>query len=185
MGDVAERAGDGSRGTTPESFPAAVLMERRQVCHRGWTVPQWRVLTVLVGNEAAGMKAGRRLVHRADDCDRYLYGGYTLCLYKDAAESYWYNVAGSRPSLFVICRVHEDGELVPFKVSANHDEAGAHMEADDEVYSVPMPPEVHTVLARYVAAHHVPGRHKKRTREDWTHGEEQFARRRPRRGRGG
>jgi hypothetical protein len=106
-------------------------------------------------------------VHSDGGVDRFIWPGFTLRLYKASAESYWYNLVGRTPSLFVVCRENADGGLEPCMVTADHDEAGAHMEADDTVFSAPMPPEIHQRLERYVMAHYKPTPPRKRRRENW------------------
>ena len=71
----------------------------------------------------------------------------SIYLFRDAAESYWYNLVGREPSLCVVCRPGNDIELEPFAVTANYDEAGAYMEADDTVFSAPLPPEARVISA--------------------------------------
>ena len=58
--------------------------------------------------------------------------------------------------------------LTPVLVSADPDEALAHMESDDLVMSVPMPPEINQWVERYVIENYVPPDKKKRKRKNWT-----------------
>ena len=91
-----------------------------------------------------------------------------MVLYRDGAESYWHNLVGQHPSLFVICRADGKGEIAPFAVTADYDEAGAHMEADDTVFAVPIPPEIHRWIEEYVIANCHPTPPVKRQRKRWT-----------------
>ena len=149
-----------------DAIPVAVVLSRRLATHRQWTYPDWRLEGVVAGEVADAAPEPRR-VHAGDGAEEFVWPGFTLRLYKDSAESYWYNLVGKTPSLFVVCREGSDGELEPFAVTADHDEAGAHMEADDTVFSAPMPPEVHQRLERYVMDHYRPEPPRKRRRENW------------------
>ncbi len=148
-------------------FPVVILLEKQRRKHGQWSYTAWEVTGVVTGKEVADRKTGRVLVHSDDKTEQYLYAGYWLRLYKDAAHSYWDNLLGQKPSLFVICREAEDGELVPFMVTADHDEAAAHMEVDDTVFSVPIPPELYHWVERFVVAFHKPAEQRKRKRKNW------------------
>lgn len=153
------------------SFPVSIIMERR-LAHRGqWTWPDWKLVAVVAGENLATERSPRIKVYGDGEGERYLWTGFALQLYKDSAESYWYNLMGERPSLFVVCQedaeLERDGELAPFIISANQDEALAHMETDDLVLSAPMPPVIHQWVERYVLTNYVPQEKKKRKRRDW------------------
>jgi len=164
-----------------DRFPVSVLMARHVVSRGVWSIPQWRALAVLPGEEFAEDPAGNAgapvRVHNAGGEEQYLWRGFTLRLYRDGAESYWYNLVGRQPSLFVLCRAGEEGELAPFLVTANYDEAGAYLEADDEMFSVPLPPEVHVALEQFVMEHYVPREPEKRKRKNWVQDDERKAER--------
>lgn len=133
-------------------------------------MPRWELVGVVAGEAIAGDGGiSRRVIRSDEDGEQLLWTGFKLQLYKDSAESYWYNLVGKNPSLFVICRTDPEDEtqLVPYAVSANYDEAGAHMEADDTVFSAPIPPEVYQWLERYVIANHAPQEPYKRKRKRW------------------
>jgi hypothetical protein len=148
------------------AIPVAVIMSRRMSTHRQWSYPDWRLDGVVAGAVAAAEPLRQR-VHTDQGVDEFVWPGFVLRLYKDSAESYWYNLVGTTPSLFVVCRENADGDLEPCLVTADHDEAGAHMEADDTVFSTPMPPEIHQRLERYVMDHYKPEPPRKRRRENW------------------
>ncbi len=152
---------------SPTQFPVSVIMQRQQIQHGRWRVPRWELLGLVAGETIAAQENKKTLVRSDQSGEQYLWSGFTVQLYKDSAESYWYNLVGKHPSLFVICRPDDDGEPAPFAVSANYDEAGAYMEADDTVFSAPMPPEVYQWLERYVLEHYVPQTPRKRKRKNW------------------
>lgn len=156
-----------------DEIPVALIMERRLRRQGRWTFPSWTAIGVVVGQEAgrpsAGPQAGPRRIHRHDDgAEQFVWAGLKLPLYRDAAESYWHNLVGRHPSLFAICRPGPDGEPTPWAITADYDEAGAYMEADDTVFSVPLPAEIQRHLEEFVIAHYRPTPPRKRRRTSWT-----------------
>lgn len=152
-------------------MPLTVLVECRQARVGQWMADQWEAIAVVAGEEVTTTEAKTMLVHEDDQCRRYLWTGFRLALYRDACESYWYNLMSGKPYLYVICHVDEDedgGEsLIPALITADQQEATGHMETDDQVYSVPMPEQVHQWLERYVVENYVPEQKKKRKRQQW------------------
>lgn len=155
-------------GLEQSRFPVSVIMAHEQVTVGQWHVQRSRVVGVIAG-EHSGEEAGiGRLIHDESGMQQYLWGGFEIRLYKDATESYWLNLVGKQPSLFIVCREDQtDGHCVPLKVTANYDEAGAYMEADATVMSAPMPPEVYRWLEQYVVENFKPVEGKSRKREAW------------------
>lgn len=155
-----------AQGRPLASWPVRVLMRRLEGKHSPWGIPRWELLAVLPDSgDAKGLQ--RRLIHEAEgQCD-FEWTGLQVLLYRDAAESYWYNLVGREPSLFVICRPGEDTDLEPFAVSANYDEAGAYMETDDTVFSAPLPAAFVPQLEEFVMTHYRPVEPHKRRRRDW------------------
>lgn len=149
-------------------FPVAVLMEMRHKRQGPWAFAQWDAIGVVAGDGIAPCATAPSLVYADQDREQHLWTGFTVTLYRDSAESYWYNLVGKAPSLFVVC--HEDGvgRMAPYLVTANYDEASACMEADQTVYSVPLPPEVYQWLEQYVIDNYRPQAPKKRRRNNWT-----------------
>ena len=161
----------GAAPPNPTVIPVSVLIERRVVSRGGWSIPHWDALGVVAGEDVARSEPERTLVSRDGDRERYLWSGLTLALHKDGCESYWHNLLNERPYLFVVCFDDETdsqgGEPTPVLVTANQDEANAHMESDDPVFSVPMPDPVRDQVERFVVAHYVPEEKKKRKRRNW------------------
>lgn len=152
-----------------DSFPVSVIMECREARQGPWTFPQWRVVGVVAGGNIGQAQDQCRLIHSADDGhEQYLWSGHVVRLYKDSVESYWYNLVGAHPSLFVICREDEERGLAPLTVSVNYDEANACMETDGTVLTAPIPPEIYQWLERYVVKNYVPQEQKKRQRVNWS-----------------
>ena len=156
---------------TPSEIPVTVLVECRQARSGRWAEDQWEAVAVVAGKDVTSDESNTTLVHEDAECRRYLWSGLRLSLYKDACESYWYNLMSGKPYLYVICYVDEDEDgdtsLIPALVSADQQEATGHMETDDQVYSVPMPEQVHQWLERFVVENYVPAQKKKRKRQQW------------------
>ena len=156
---------------TPSEIPVTVLFECRHARSGRWVEEQWEVVAVVAGKDVARDESETTLVHEDAECRRYLWSGLRLSLYKDACESYWYNLMSEQPYLYVVCHMdeNEDGEesLNPVQVSADQQEATGHMETDDRVYSVPMPEQVHQWVERFVVENYVPEEKKKRKSTQW------------------
>lgn len=149
-------------------FPLSTVMERSQVQRGPWRMPVWRLIGFVAGEAVTGDSPRQLCVHNDAGREQWLWTGLSVALYRDCVESYWYNLVGRQPSLFLICREDAAGELFPFCVTADYDEAGGHMEADDQVFSAALPPELHIQLEAFVMEHYRPQLPGKRTRANWT-----------------
>ena len=167
----------------PTSLTVAVIMDRELIEHRGWTVPRWRLVGVVTGEPAAAHGSGSQVIHQEGGVQRIMWSGLHLRLYRDASESYWFNLTGTTPSLFVVCQDDDEGQgLTPVLVTADHQEAVSHLEGDDSVFSTPLPPAVHQWLERFVVEHYQPEPRKQRKRKNWSEeveGDGRAARSRP------
>jgi hypothetical protein len=150
------------------SLPVAVVMARRTVAGKRWSVPSWRVAGVVAGAAIADPSARGTPIRADGDEEQFLWGGLTVDLFRDSAASYWANLTGSQPALFVLCSADDAGTLVPKSVTADQDEASSGVEVDDKVFSAPIPPELYRHLEEFVVAYHVPEEKKKRKRADWS-----------------
>ena len=77
----------------------------------------------------------------------------------------------------------DEGDVEPVpggRDRASQDEANAHLESDDPVYSVPMPEKIVEWVERYVVENYEPEARKKRKRRDWAKESEDTARERTR-----
>jgi hypothetical protein len=152
-------------------LPVTVLVECRQARSGRWLEEQWEAVAVMAGEDVLNDASSTTLVHEDAECRRYLWSGLKLKLYKDACESYWYNLMSGKPYLYVICYMNESEDgvetLSPVLVSADQQEASGHMETDDRVFSVPMPEQVYLKVERFVVEHYVPEQKKKRKRTQW------------------
>jgi hypothetical protein len=155
-------------------------MERRLARSGPWTAYQWECVGVVCGEDVVDGRPGVTLLSDDGERARFMWSGMDVCLFKDGCESYWYNLQSETPYLFVICHHDEMAEdesmaVAPAVVSANQDEANAHMESEDLVYSVPMPRQVVEWLERFVVDHYAPVVKKKRKRRDWAMESEEHA----------
>jgi hypothetical protein len=153
-----------------KSIPVAVIMARKEVARGRWKVPSWRAVGVVAGENVPGREARRVPLPPVDGSPQYLWGGFSLDLYRDGTESYWYNLVSDNPSLFIACSQTDDGEMVPTLVTASPDEASGHMESEGQVFSTPIPPEVYLQIEAVVVEHHRPQEKKVRRRKKWTRG---------------
>ncbi|MGD9388333.1 MAG: DUF3305 domain-containing protein [Gammaproteobacteria bacterium] len=151
-----------------ESFPVGVVMARKVIQRSGWSLVNWEAVSVLVGERFAARSARRLPMRESDGITQYLWDGFELGLFRDAAEIYWFNLTGVRPSLYVICSEDENGELEPIDVTADHADATSAVEADYKSFAVPIPPEILGRLEEFVMTHFKPKPGRKRKREDWT-----------------
>ncbi|MEA3275109.1 MAG: DUF3305 domain-containing protein [Pseudomonadota bacterium] len=116
----------------------------------------------------AGDRGGDDRLLRSDGAgEQVLCPGFQLRLYKDEAESYYMNLTGERPSVFVVCQAAEDESPRPVLVTLSYDEASSYMEVEDAVFSVPMPPEIYRWVETFVLEHYTPERKKKRKLDNW------------------
>lgn len=154
-------------------FPVSVLMERRLARVGRWQQYQWECVAVVAGEDVVDRDdAGCTLVSDDGDRARFMFSGLELGLFKDGCESYWYNLQSEAPYLFVVCFHDEDTDdeamaVDPVFVTPSQDEANAHMESEDLVFSVPMPDKVLEWVERYVVDHYEPEIKKKRKRRNW------------------
>jgi hypothetical protein len=156
----------------PASFAAAVILERREVTGNRWINESWEVAGVAVGEQATqGERGPQRVVGQEGDPKQYFrWPGFEVRLYADQAESYWHNLKSEQPLCFVVVRPSEDGSGMPhpFIVTLSYDEAHAYMEAEETVYSVPLPPELYRWTEAFIVKHGIKDtRGKKRKRENW------------------
>lgn len=155
--------------STDTEFPVSIIMERRPKQRGQWHFVEWKATGVLTGKEHLRSTSQRLLIHEEQDSQSVLWTNFRIRLFKDGAESYWSNLMGQHPSLFVVCRREEpDNEPVPFLVTVNYDEIVGYQEVDDDVYRLPLPPDIYQWLERYVVNNYVPEQKRKRKRTDWS-----------------
>ncbi|MEM6985735.1 MAG: DUF3305 domain-containing protein [Pseudomonadota bacterium] len=154
----------------PERVAVVALMRRIPVTGNRWIDERWAFegcapdpaghcdalsADCVVGDSAAGEALWR-------------WRGLTLELHRDAAEDYWFNLSGDAPRVYLVARSGQDNAPEPVLVTLDHGEAGAYGEADDEVFSAPVPAELYHRIERFVLAHYTPRAHHKRKRKNWS-----------------
>lgn len=149
-------------------FPVSIVMEGREKQRDQWRFVEWSAIGVLTAEELLEAGPRRLVIHEEGDCQRILWTNFSIRLVKDGAESYWSNLMAEHPSLFVVCRRDDSGEPEPFLVTVNYDDIIGYEEVDDDVYSLPLPPDLCKWLERYVVNNYVPQVKKKRKRIDWS-----------------
>lgn len=154
------------------SIPVAAVLARKEISRARWSLVNWEPVAVLAGERFAAGSSRRELLHEGDGAARYLWDGLRLELYRDAAETYWFNLTGASPALFIICSEDGSHELTPVAVTADHAESTSAVEADCKVFAVPIPPEILGQIEEFVMTHFKPDPPRKRRRKDWS-GEEQ------------
>ena len=155
--------------TLTYSFPVSVVMQHRVIENNIWQADQWEVEAVIAGGNDATDNIPERTVSRIGSTEeKYMWVNYQINLFADESESYYFNIISDTPFVFVVCRDEEgDGELIPFNVSVNYDEAASYMELDDHVFQVPMPAEIYRWVEAFVVNNYVPVKKKKRKLENW------------------
>jgi hypothetical protein len=159
----------------PDEFFVSVLVEFRKAADNRWEEGRWHVADVVAGElERAGAGSGHgsghvqnRQLHAATKGRQFLHTGLRMRLYKDDAESYYYNLVSDNPAVFVICNQEAGEPLQPFIVTLSYGEATSYMETDEIVETVAMPPELYRWAERFVLEHYVPEKRKKRKRDNW------------------
>lgn len=157
----------------PARMPVSVLIEQRDVRVGRWSQPQWEVRAVVAGVGVVESVLSRTLVSRERGCEICMWTGLSVELFRDGCEGYWYNLKSGRPCLFVVCALDDESDepnegLSPMLVTANQDEASAHLESDDPVFSVPMPDRVRQWVEDFVVQEYRPEVKRKRRRRDWS-----------------
>ena len=145
-----------------ESVPRfTVVLSRRPAQTGRWTHTQTTLAAVLPcapdRNGAEALRQGANL---------FAFHGLRLAMHRDLAESYWANVSGDNPRLFVVCRADDgDDEVRPVLLTASGDEAAGHNETDDLTLSAPMPDAARDFVEKFVMDNHFPEPKRKRKRE--------------------
>ena len=153
-------------GRSAPSFHVGVVLELRyKVLVGGLRQPLWSLGEVAIQGHSgtssdAGVLRQKTLIDKRDDCECFLWTGLVLSFYRDGGESYWHSLVGDQQQIFVVCQEDEDDGLCPMLVTADYDEAMAYQEADDTIFSCPMPPVIYKTLERFVLENYAPQKKK-------------------------
>lgn len=147
----------------------AVVTAREAVAGNRWISERWRVVGVVASADAPG-KLNRRALRTDTDSEQYLWTGLTLQLHPSEAESYYYNLLGTNPSVYVYCDDDPSGEPCPRFVTAEYIDAMGHRETGNSTHAVPMPPDIYRRIERYVLEHYQPEEPKMKRKRDLPRG---------------
>lgn len=148
-------------------FPVALVLDYQYGGVTPWRAGHWRVVAALAGHHGLAGQRTMLPMHRDNHGEQVLCTGYQLTLHRDDTESYYCNLMGERPSLFVVCREESGERPEPTQVTVSYGEAASWSEVDGSVHAVAMPPEIYRWVEAYVIEHYVPEKRRKRTRDDW------------------
>lgn len=148
-------------------FPVALVLDYQAGNTASGRVGGWRLIGAVAGQH--GLSPGRVVtrMHKNDTSEQVLCAGYSLTLHRDDAESYYCNLMGEKPSLFVICREQPGERPEPARVTASYGEAASYSEVDESVHAIAIPPEIYRWIEAYVLEYYVPEKHRKRKRDNW------------------
>ncbi|MDR9436847.1 MAG: DUF3305 domain-containing protein [Thiohalophilus sp.] len=132
------------------SYPVSIVMRREYRQYGQWKLPHWNLVALLPQHTGDGSQRRQRLQGEQDE-GHLIWSGFWLELFRDGLQSYYQNLMGRQPSLFVLCRDDDDdSDLAPTMISANFADAEAHMETDGLVLSTPLVAPFSNWLAEYV-----------------------------------
>jgi len=134
------------------SYPVSVVLSRHML-HKGqWQFPSWEIVELLP-RHTPPQEDGQDYARIQNDKgeEQFIWSDMWLDLFRDGLQSYYQNLTGKHPSVFVLCRDdHPETGMAPVSVSANFADAEAHMETDGMVLSTPLIPPFSKWLADYV-----------------------------------
>ena len=154
------------KGELPRQMTATVILRATPSSSR-WIDQVWDAVGVVVGD------------HRLDDEQAeeglHYFGGLTLELFVDEAESYYHNLMSPKPSCYIIARTDDvdaapDDMPIPVFVTLSFDQAHAYLEGDDQVFAVPIPPELYRWTEAFVLQYYAPEKKYKRKLKNWKAG---------------
>ena len=155
----------------PNRMHVAVLMEKKPSSHP-WADFSYDAIGVVVRGEAEDRRVTR--VYQDDGIEHYLVSGMSLRLFEDECECYYHNLMSPEPGCFIVAGepdeeeiIGNDGMPLPYLVSLSFDEVHAYLEGDEQIYSVPIPPELYRWAEAYVLTHYVAVKKTKRKLRNW------------------
>ena len=133
-----------------------MVVEREAQPNR-WQDWRFRVAEVVPNEAAFGTAA--RLLHDDGRVARWLYPAIAIELFADEGKGYFLNLTSGKPSWFVLWRVDtaDPSQAGPAAVSLSYNEAARWLDnADEQMDSLPLPPEVRDWLQAFTDAHYRP-----------------------------
>jgi hypothetical protein len=156
-----------SESNKQPAFPVALVLDYQGSSAITWSAGRWQVIGAVAGQHGASQHRSTMSIRKDEAGEQVLCSGYYLRLHRDDAESYYCNLMGERPSLFVVCREEAGQRPEPTLVTVSYGEAASYSEVDGTVHAIAMPPEIYRWVEAYVLEHYVPEKRKKRKRDDW------------------
>jgi hypothetical protein len=160
--------------TLPGSFSISLIMQQSP-SDNPWSTSRWEAIGIVAGSdEHPGDHPAVELMQERDGIRHTLHRGFKLRLHVDECESYYHNLMSPAPCAYVVASVDDSGTPQPMLISLSFDEAHAYLEGDENLFTVPMPPEIYQWTEAFVLTHYLPEKRSKRQRQDWTkpaHGE--------------
>lgn len=146
------------------SFPVTVYFSELQI-NTPWQQVAWHLDGVLPAISQDQVKGRYQVYTGAEKKHQIIrWEGLQVMLEYRSCHAYYENLASSRPKIFVICHHDSNKEPIPFLVSFDLSEAEAYMEADEQIYSCPLAPDLYLLLEHYVVENYKPKTPEKRQR---------------------
>lgn len=150
-------------GELPGRMPTTVILKSTP-SSSPWIDQVWDAVGVVVGDHQLTGDQGQDGL--------FYFTGLQLELFVDEAESYYHNLMSPNPSCYVVARIDEiDGSVddmpVPVFVTLSFDQAHAYLEGDDQVFAVPIPPELYRWTEAFVLHYYAPEKKYKRKLKNW------------------
>ncbi len=153
----------------PHTFGVSLILQQSP-SDNPWLDSRWEAVGILAsGDPVPSEDHPAELIQELAGVRRYLYRGFTLRLHADECESYYHNLLSPDPCCYVVVTLADDGTPQPQLLTLSFDEAHAYLEGDENLYTVPIPPEVYRWTEAFVLANYVPQKRTKRKRQDWRH----------------
>jgi len=140
--------------TPVDTISLSVITAREPVSGNRWIDERWNVLGVVPG--AVTSRIERRVLRAGPEGEHVLWGGLSLKLRKGEVDSYYHNLIGQSPGVYVYCDQDEGGEPRPRALTVDYIDAMSHGEFGNATHKVPMPPDVYRVVEAFVLAYYKP-----------------------------
>ncbi|MCU7845882.1 MAG: DUF3305 domain-containing protein [Candidatus Thiodiazotropha sp. (ex Monitilora ramsayi)] len=153
----------------PDTFAISIIMQESP-SESPWLASEWEAVGILAGELREDDECqDAELVMSEGGIKQYLYRGFTIRLHVDECESYYHNLMSPSPHAYIVANTDDSERPLPMMVSLSFDEAHAYLEGDENLYTVPIPPEIYQWIEAFILAHYVPVKRTKRKRQDWRH----------------
>lgn len=107
-------------------------------------------------------------IYRDEENEQFLHEGYFIELFDDEAESYYANLMGAKPAVFVIgAEDEEEDTFAPLLVTLSYSEMTSYMEVDTPVFDLPIPAPIYEWVEGWVLENYHPEKKHKRKRKKW------------------